>query len=122
MEPDAIEDHKVLETRLECKKAIGEIKNERVDVPIGIILTKADTLPNPDIDPETLVHEKMRRFENALHSIHSGPKSFFKVHVDIERDENNEVGNTELELRVPLTYSHDSYVDILWWIHQEIRG
>ncbi len=119
---DALDHAQALETILECKKAINEIKNDRVDVPIGIILTKADTLPNPDIDPQELLHERMRRFENTLKSIHGGSTAFFKIHVDVERNEDNEIGDTERELRVPLTYSHDTYADILWWIYQNISG
>jgi len=121
-EQDAIDHQQALETILECKKAIGKTKNDRVDVPIGIILTKADTLSDPEIDPAKFIHDKMRRFDNALNSIHIGQKNFFKVHVDVERNGDNEIGDTELELRVPLTYSHDDYVDILWCIHENISG
>ena len=96
--------------------------NDRVDIPIGIVLTKADTLSDPEVEPEKLIHDEMRKFYNALNSIHTGQKYFFKVHVDVERNGDNETGDTELELRVPLTYSHEEYVNILWWIHQNISG
>lgn len=119
---DAIDHQQALETILECKKAIGKTKNDKVDVPIVIILTKADTLSDPDVDPSTLIHDEMRKFYNALNSIYTGQKFFFKVHVDVERNGDNEFGDTELELRVPLTYSHDDYVDILRCIHQNISG
>lgn len=121
-EKDALDHAQALETILECKKAIGQAKNDKIDVPIAIVLTKSDTLPNPDIEPEELLHEKMKRFEDVLKSIHSGPRKFFKVHVDVERNGDNEVGGPERELRVPLTYSHQQYADILWWIHQNIFG
>ena len=121
-EKDAIDHGQALETLFECKKAIKQTTNDRINVPIGIILTKADTLSNPDVDPQELIHERMWRFENTLKSIHDGPIIFFKVHVDVERNRDNEIGDTELELRVPLTYNHDQYTDILWWIHQNISG
>ena len=121
-EKDALDHAQALETILECKRTIKQTKYDKVDVPIGIVLTKADTLPDPDVDPRQLIHERMRRFENALKSIHSGSTEFFKVHVDVERNEDNEIDTTEQELRIPLTYSHDQYADILWWIHQNISG
>lgn len=121
-EKDATDHAQALETILECKKEISKNENDKVDVPIGVILTKADTLPDPDVNPAQLVHDRMRRFDNALNSIHKGPKEFFKVHVDVERNKDNEIGDTELELRVPLTYSYDEYVNILWWMHQNILG
>lgn len=104
------------------KKVMKKTKGDKIDNPIGIILTKSDKLEDPDIPASEIVHTHMKRFYNTLESIHSGERKFFKVHVDVERDGNNEVADVEPKVKKPLTYSHNAYADVLWWIHQNISG
>lgn len=101
----------------------GNSKNERINVPIAIVLTKGDKLENIDIAPNELVHKKMRRFYNTLEDIHVGPREFFLMHVDVERNSENEVDTSEgLKVAKPLSYSHKEYTRFLWWLHQNLLG
>lgn len=104
------------------KNVMKKTKNGNIDNPIGIILTKSDTLPDPDVPASEIVRTNMKRFYNTLESIHTGKREFFKVYVDVERDGNNEVVDTAPKVKKPLTYSHTEYVNLLRWIHQNISG
>lgn len=109
-----------LTTIRDFKKVTKTAKNDNIENPIGIVLTKADTLPDPEVSAQEIVKTRMRRFYNGLESFHTGERDFFKVSVDVERDGNNEVADSSLRVRKPLTYSHDEYVRLLWWIHENL--
>lgn len=110
-----------LTTIHDFKEVLKETKNGKVETPIGIVLTKADSLPNPDERAEDAVRNNMRRFINTLDSIHQGKREFFKLHVDVERNADNAITDpTNLKVKKPLTYSHDEYVRLIHWIQENI--
>lgn len=110
-----------LTTIHEFKEVLKQTRNGKVETPIGIILTKADALPDPDQRAEDAVRSRMRRFLNTLDSIHGGKREFFKLHVDVERNTDNAITDpTNLKVRKPLTYSHDEYVRLISWMHENI--
>ncbi|MDE2589989.1 MAG: hypothetical protein KGL95_10045, partial [Patescibacteria group bacterium] len=109
-----------LRTILEFKQVINQTRNGRIENPIGIVLTKSDTLQNPDEDAK-IVCNKMKRFLNTLASVHDGKVEFFKLHVDIDRNTDNAVNNSSgLKVRKPLTYSHKEYARLIDWILKNI--
>lgn len=117
----AIRHAQALTTIRDFKEVIKKTKKGKVENPIGIILTKSDTLPNPDESAEQIIRNKMKRFLNALDSVHSGKKEFFKFHVDVERNQDNVVNDpNSLKVRKPLTYSHDECVRLITWMHDNI--
>ena len=103
------------------KTKIQNSKNEKINVPIAIVLTKSDRLPDRNIDLETTVHEKMPRFYNALDAIHDGKRHYFKMFVDVKRNSDNETDiSGGLKVAQPLSYSHNDYVSFLSWLHENI--
>lgn len=97
-------------------------RNGKIDVPIAVVLTKADTLPDRNIKPEDLVRTKMRRFYNTLDAVHGGKREFFMVHVDIKRNREHEIDSSDgIKPAHPLSYSHKEYVRFLWWLHQNLE-
>ncbi|MBI1828718.1 MAG: ATP-binding protein [Thaumarchaeota archaeon] len=110
-----------LRTILEFKKELKQTRNGKIENPIGIILTKADTLHNPNENAENIINSKMKRFLNTLNSVHEGKKDFFKLYIDVERNADNAISDpTTLKVKKPLTYSRDEYVRLISWIHENI--
>lgn len=110
-----------LRTILEFKKELKQTRNGKIENPIGIILTKADTLHNPNENAENIINSKMKRFLNTLSSVHEGKKDFFKLYIDVERNADNAISDpTTLKVKKPLTYSRDEYVRLISWIHENI--
>ena len=110
-----------LTTIRDLKQQIGQTKREKIETPIGIILTKSDMLPDSTIDSKELLKEEMKRFMHTLDSVHKGETEFFKCFVDVERNLDNEVPDpVNSKVKKPLTYSHDEYVRLLFWIHENI--
>ncbi len=110
-----------LTTIRDFKKQIDQTKKGKIETPIGIILTKSDLLPDSTIDAKELLKEKMKRFMHTLDLVHKGETEFFKCFVDVERNPDNEVPDpANSKVKKPLTYSHDEYVRLLYWIHENI--
>lgn len=103
------------------KKSTNTAKDGRIDTPIAIVLTKADSLEDRDVSAQELVKKWMRRFYNTLEDIHVGKREYFMVHVDVQRNQENEVDSTDgLKVAKPLSYSHSEYSQFLWWLHQNL--
>jgi len=110
-----------LTTIQDFKKVSNLSKKGRIETPIAIVLTKTDCLENREINPEELIHQKMRRFYNTLEDIHVGKRAFFMMHVDVKRNNENEIDTSEgLKVAQPLSYSHEEYTNFLWWLHQNL--
>ncbi len=113
----------VLQTIRDFKGQIDETRKGKTETPIGIILTKSDMLPDSDQDTSELLKTHMKPFMNTIDSVHKGGVEFFKCFVDVQRNTDNEIPDPEnLKVKVPLTYSHDEYVRLLQWIHENISG
>ena len=96
-------------------------KKGRIDVPIAIVLTKADNLEDREVNPEELVKQHMRRFYNTFNDVHVGKKAYFMEHVEVQRDRENEVEKSEgLKVAIPLSYSHNAFTEFLWWLHENL--
>ncbi|MFZ1077981.1 MAG: hypothetical protein WAN47_11200 [Nitrosotalea sp.] len=114
----AIRHNQALATIKELQSVRLKKEINKIESPIGIVLTKSDTLSNPDEPAKSVVDNNMGRFLNTLDSLHKGEKEFFKLHVDVERNTDNAITDpTALKVRRPLTYSHDEYMRLLKWIH-----
>jgi len=110
-----------LTTIQDFKNVTGLAKKERIETPIAIVLTKTDQLEDREIKPEELVRQKMRRFYNTLEDIHVGERAFFMVHVDVKRNNENEIDTSDgVKVAQPLSYSHEEYANFLWWLHQNL--
>ena len=43
------------------------------------------------------------------------------VHVDVQRNRENEVDSVEgIKVAKPLSYSHHEYTKFLWWLHENL--
>lgn len=112
---------RALTTIQDFKNVAGLSKKGRIETPIAIVLTKTDRLEDREIKPEELVREKMRRFYNTLNDIHTGERAFFMVHVDVKRNSENEIDTSDgVKVAQPLSYSHEEYVNFLWWLHENL--
>lgn len=122
-ENDQTQYSQALTTIQDFKKSTNTSTNGRINTPIAIILTKADCLEDRDVSAKDLVKKYMRRFYNTLDDIHDGEKEYFMVHVDVQRNRENEVDSTEgLKVAKPLSYSHPAYTKFLWWLHENLLG
>ncbi len=122
-EKDQTQYSQVLTTIQDFKKSTNTSKNERINTPIAIVLTKADSLEDRNVSAKDLVKQYMRRFYNTLEDIHDGEREYFMVHVDVQRNRENEVDSTEgLKVAKPLSYSHPVYTEFLWWLHENLLG
>lgn len=110
-----------LTTIQDFKKSTNIAKNGRINTPIAVVLTKADRLEDRNVSAQELVKKHMRRFHNALEDIHVGKREYFMVHVDVQRNQENEIDTTNGEkVAKPLSYSHNEYSQFLWWLHQNL--
>lgn len=110
-----------LTTIQDFKKSTSTAKNGRINTPIAIVLTKADSLEDRDVSAQELVKKWMRRFHNTLEDIHVGKREYFMVHVDVKRNQENEIDTTDgVKVAKPLLYSHSEYSRYLWWLHQNL--
>ena len=110
-----------LTTIQDFKKSTKTDRNGRISTPIAIVLTKADSLENRDVSAQELVKKRMRRFYNTLEDIHVGEREYFMVHVDVKRNQENEIDTVDgKKVAHPLSYSHDEYSRFLWWLHQHL--
>lgn len=120
-EKDQTQYSQALTTIQDFKTSTNTSKNGRIGAPIAIVLTKADTLEDRDVSAKELVKKYMRRFYNTLEDIHEGKREYFMVHVDVQRNRENEIDSTEgLKVAKPLSYSHNEYTKFLWWLHENL--
>lgn len=93
--------------------------NKKITVPIAIILTKTDCLPDEvDESPKDLLAQQMPQFDNALNILHSGSREYFKLSIDTNRTPSNE--QDETRVKVPWLYSSDEYSRLTAWILDNI--
>ena len=103
------------------KIEIQNSRNRKINVPIAIILTKSDCLPDRGVDLKSIVREKMPRFYHTLSAICDGKVGYFKVFVDVKRNSDNKTDVSEgLKVAQPLSYSHEDYTCFLSWLHRNI--
>ena len=89
--------------------------SEKITVPIAIILTKTDCLPDEvDDSPKDLLAKQMPQFDNTLNILHSGSREYFKLSIDTNRTPSNE--QDEIGVKVPWSYSSDEYSRLIVWI------
>ena len=120
-ENDQTQYSQALTTIQEFKKSTNTSKNGRIDTPIAIVLTKADSLEDRNVSAKELVKKWMRRFHNTLEDIHVGKREYFMVHVDVQRNRENEIDPAEApKVAKPLSYSHHEYTEFLWWLHENL--
>lgn len=120
-EKDQTQYSQALTTIQDFKKTTGISKNGRINTPIAIVLTKADSLEDRGVSAKKLVRMYMRRFYNTLEDIHDGKREYFMVHVDVQRNRENEIDSAEgLKVAKPLSYSHPEYTKFLWWLHENL--
>lgn len=100
------------------KQVSEDAEDGQVKEPIAVVLTKIDTLPDVgEDDPEKIVEKYLPEFHNSLKSIHSGNKGFFKVSIDILRNPDNRIEESDsARVKLPLTYTEDEYVRFITWV------
>ncbi len=122
-EHDQTQYSQALTTIQDFKKSTNTSKNGRIGTPIAIVLTKADSLEDRDVPAKDLVKKYMCRFYNTLEDIHDGEREYFMVHIDVQRNRENEVDSTDgIKVAKPLSYSHHVYTKFLWWLHENLLG
>lgn len=87
----SFENMKILNAIFKWKKRINQSQTNKLNIPIAILLTKSDLLSEEDRNSsvEDLLKKHMAEFYHQLKSIFGDKIEFFKMFVDIERDENN---------------------------------
>lgn len=93
-------------------------KQNKLEVPLAIVLTKTDRLPGSDSekDAETLFKDNMPQFYTSLKTIHSGALEYFKFHIETGRDASNVAQPNKI--KIPWSYSSDEYVRFIEWVLQ----
>jgi hypothetical protein len=117
---------RLLNAILQWKQAINTAPNGKITAPIAIIFTKTDLLDENirNKSGEDLIKEFMPEFYQQLHSIVEPDPGFFKVHLEVKRNESNESdvssgGNFTVE--TPIKYSADEYVNFISWIDNNMK-
>ena len=88
---------------------------EKITASIGIVLTKADCLPDEINDSaKELLVQHMPQFDKTLNMIHSGSREYFELSIDTSRTPSNEQDNDRI--KVPWSYSNDEYSRLVEWI------
>lgn len=118
---------------LQFKEAIDQLKEGKIPNPIAILLTKSDQLPKEMLSstPEELIKQNMPQFYHTLKNKHIGNRGFFTSRIDL--DEPVEATNQSVlpndpnpssqkpRIRQPLSYSSDEYVRLILWIIKNIK-
>jgi len=107
----------LLNSIVQFKQAIKQAADGKITVPIAILLTKADRLPDGTSEStEELLKKTMPQFYITLNMLHKGKREYFRVHVEPTPNRDNEVAQEQRSLLTPLQYSADNYSNLIFWI------
>ena len=92
--------------------------DEYIDVPLAIILSKSDLIPNNDKTGDIdytmkILQEKMFRFTSMLKNKHRGHREYFQLYV--------KPGSKPGELKIPLSYNVEEYKKLFNMIIKNIK-
>lgn len=100
-------------------QTVARGNSEKITVPIAIILTKTDCLPEEVNDSaKDLLAKQMPQFDKTLNMLHSGSREYFELSIDINRTSSNE--QDKIGVKVPWSYSSDEYSRLLVWVLNNI--
>jgi len=100
------------------KDELGKTMDGKFATPLAVVLTKSDKIPdNEATNSEELVKKHMPQFYDMINLKHNGRKGFFKLHIDLQPNDENMVEDTSSALiKKPLSYSNEEYVKLIHWI------